>query len=75
MRIKATARVRTSFLVQDGDRIEDRTRTGSYEDFMTQKKKELYPPDEECNKPPNTTEGLAKAWEKILKEKKDKTQN
>lgn len=26
-------------------------------------------------KPPNTTEGLAKAWEKILKEKKDKTQN
>lgn len=33
MRIKATARVRTSFLVQDGDRIEDRTRTGNFYTF------------------------------------------
>lgn len=34
MRIKAIARVRTSFLVQDGDRIEDRTRTGNFYTFL-----------------------------------------
>ncbi|XP_020625676.1 protein PET100 homolog, mitochondrial-like [Orbicella faveolata] len=49
---------------------------GSYEEYMTQKKKEIYPPDEECYKPPTSVEGLLKAREKILEERrKERAQN
>lgn len=38
----------------------------SYDDFMSQKKKELYPEDKDCHKPPTTLEDLKKAREKLL---------
>ncbi|KAL9950510.1 hypothetical protein ACROYT_G043019 [Oculina patagonica] len=48
---------------------------GSYEDYMTQKKKEIYPPEDKCYKPPTTIDGLLKAREKILEERrKEKAQ-
>lgn len=33
---------------------------------MSQKKKELYPEDKDCHKPPTTLEDLKKAREKLL---------
>lgn len=44
----------------------------SYEDFMSQKKKGIYPEDKDCHKPPTTLEELKKAREKrLLAKQKD----
>lgn len=42
----------------------------SYEDFMSQKKKELYPADEDCHRPPTTLEDIKKAREEFLEAKR-----
>ncbi|KAM7447032.1 hypothetical protein ABFA07_004678 [Porites harrisoni] len=45
----------------------------SYEEFMSQKKKELYPPDQDCHRPPTTLEDIKKAREKMVEDNRKET--
>lgn len=45
-----------------------------YDNYVTQKKSEIFPPDEETHKPPTSLEGIKEAYQKIREDQRRETE-